>query len=86
MKKENNLPPFFEDWLDERFKTVNDSLDNLTTIAEDNKGFISTLSSSVKDTKRIVRWIIIWTAVLTASHVFSLFGKPLPLEKLISIL
>jgi len=86
MKKDSSLPPFFEELLDERFKKVNDSLDVLTKIAEQNKGYIASLSTSIRDTKHLVRWIIIWTAILTASHVFSLFGKPLPIDKIISIL
>lgn len=86
MKKDNNLPPYFEELLDERFKTVNDSLETLTTIAKSNQGHINTLTNSIRDTRHLVRWIIIWTAILTASHVFSLFGKPLPIDRIISIL
>lgn len=86
MEKENNLPAFFEKYLDERFQAVNESLENLTNIAKANQGNINTLTNSIRDTRHLVRWVIIWTAILSASHVFSLFGKPLPIDRIISIL
>lgn len=81
-----SLPPYFEEMLDNKMETLNKSLETLKELARDNQKSIASLTDSIKGAQFVIKWVIVWVSILTLSHIFAILGKPLPIDRLISIL